>query len=111
MEEAVLGFVRNWLQLHRLKFMDVDKLREELEGGIRREVGMECYYHMDEYPTVKYREFYDDAKLTVEEAVDAVRCGEHLVYIEMRRGVVELSSKQFWLIMDFAVYEDLEGGE
>jgi len=116
-EVKVVEFVRNWLLLRRLKFVDLDELRE-LEKDIRREVGMECYYYVDEYPTVRYREFGPhETRMYVEEAVDAVRCttGERevdLVYVEMRRGVVEFADgKQFWLIVDFAVEEDLEGGE
>ena len=104
--KEVAELVRNWLWLHRLKFVDLDEFRKLLEFHISRNTGLDCYYYVDEHPTQTYRKFYDDIKFVVEESMDAVRYGKHevLVYVEMKRGVVELpNGKQFWLVVDFAV--------
>jgi hypothetical protein len=116
--------VRSTLGMYRLRFVDLDELARVVEGYVRREAGLDCYYYVDEYPTTESREFYkpDGIRFDVEEAVDSVRCtidGRELdlVYVRMRRGIVELANgKQFWLIVDVEPYvnEDLVkelGGE
>jgi hypothetical protein len=118
--EKVRETVGSWLGLHRAKFVDLDELQQLLEFYIKRDAGLDCTYYIDEYPTTESRELGPhNVRMDVEEAVDAVRCAignreVELVYVKVRRGVVEFASgKQFWLIMDVEPYvnEDVAGEE
>jgi hypothetical protein len=106
--EKVEDVVRSVLNLYKSRFVKLDELREAIERDIKKEVGIDCYYYVDEYPNIKSMKFYEpySIRLDVENATDSVRCevGDHevdMVYVRMYRGVMDLSDgRQFWLIMD-----------
>jgi len=88
------------LEFLREKILEADKYVDEVLYTAQQLTHTECEYRFDEYPYVFSQKIFEDGSyISYEDAIDEIKCGNRVIYVENERVSLQIGKIDLILIL------------